>query len=147
MPRNSVTFSNTAYTASFRITIRAPPRSIFRLLRRSKPDPRSFHWFCSLSMNNFPRTLWIVSSSSSPVSTSCSLHFPPVTCSPQTLVPPSASSSSPEPEPALNRSPNVFSVTTSPSREPLSLPSPGALLSLSPRARFAAGAPLAPNRP
>jgi hypothetical protein len=48
---------------------RAPLRSTLRLLRRSKPEPRSFHWFCSLSIYSFPRTLWIVSSSSSPVNT------------------------------------------------------------------------------
>src|SRR5579863_10235108 len=194
MPRKSVTFNNTAYTASFRITstherkvgtvgqleypryvkvkdnspIRAPLRSTLRLLRRSMPVPRSFHWFCSLSTYNFPRTLWIVSSSSSPVNTkrrensarslqrplklhirSCSAHFPPVFCSPQTPAPPSVSSSSspPEPEPALNRSPKLFSSPTLPSRQlPLSPYSPGAKLSLSPRARFAAGAPPALKR-
>jgi len=48
---------------------RAPLRSTLRLLRRSNPEPRSFHWFCSLSIYSFPRTLWIVSSSSSPVNT------------------------------------------------------------------------------
>ena len=60
----------------------------------------------------------------------------------------SSSSSPPEPEPALNRSPNVFSGPAIPSRQLLlSAPhSPGAVLSLSPRARFAAGAPAVPNK-
>src|SRR6266404_1191659 len=139
---------------------------------RSKPVPRSFHWFCSLSTNNFPRTLCTVSSSSSPVNTrekkggrqlqlckkvlqlnlpSCSAHFAFAELSPHTPDPPSGSSSSspPEPEPALSRSPNVFSAPALPSRQLLLSPphSLGATLSLSPRARFAAGPTLAPNRP
>ena len=82
---------------------------------------------------------------------SCSAHLALATFSPHTPEPPSGSSSPspPEPEPALNRSPNVFSGPTLPSRQLLLSPtySPGAVLSLSPRARFAAGAPVVPNKP